>query len=187
MLSSVSPLAGRADRVVVAGVTGSGKTTLARRLSTLWNLPYTELDSLYHGPGWTVRPTFESDVRAIAESERWISEWGYWGSGIGPILGARAQLLVWLDLPRRIALPRLVRRTVWRSIRRQELWSGNVEPPLWTFFTRPDENILRWEMKTHATWRERMPALLEEYPRLEVVRLGHPREVAAWLAGPAAA
>jgi len=186
MLSPTDPLPVRPARALVCGVTGSGKSTLAARLGALWGLPYTELDGLFHGPGWTARPGFERDARALAAGERWITEWGYWSAGMGPVLGDRAQLVVWLDLPRRVALPRLVRRTVRRSIRREVLWNGNVEPPLRTFFTAPEDNIIRWEMKTHDTWRTRMADVERAYPHLYVVRLRRPREVRAWLDGPAA-
>jgi len=151
----------------------------------LWDTPYTELDSLFHGENWTKLPSFEADAEALAAGDRWITEWGYWSSGVKQLLAGRAQLLVWLDLPRRVALPRLIRRTVRRRVLREELWNGNVEPPLHTFFTRPDDNIIRWEMKTHDKWRERMPSVIEEFPHLEVVRVGTARELEAWLSGPA--
>ncbi|HEX5859339.1 MAG TPA: AAA family ATPase [Microbacterium sp.] len=186
MLSALDPLPFAPERVLVCGVTGVGKSTLAARLGVLWDLPCTELDGLFHGPGWTVRPTFEQEVRSLAAGERWVTEWGYWGAGVGPVLGDRAQLVVWLDLPRRVALPRLIRRTVRRSIRREVLWNGNREPPLRTFFTAPGDNIIRWEMKTHGKWRSRMTEVQARYPHLVVVRLKRAREVEAWLGGPAA-
>ena len=46
----------RPERVVVAGVSGVGKSTLARRISDALDLPYTEIDGLYHGAGWIPRP-----------------------------------------------------------------------------------------------------------------------------------
>lgn len=184
MLSADDPLPAPPRRVVIAGTTGVGKSTLARRLADLWHLEYTELDSLFHGPGWTPRPEFLDDVRRVAAGERWVSEWNYFSAGGGQVLGERADLAVWLDLPRRIARARLVRRTLRRSILRQPLWNGNVEPPLWTVLRDPD-HILRWEMRTHGTWRERMPRVAAEYGP-PVVRLRHPREVERWLAGPAA-
>jgi adenylate kinase family enzyme len=183
MLSVDDPLPFRPRRVVIAGTTGVGKSTLARRLADLWDLEYTELDSLFHGPGWTVRPEFLDDVRAVAAGERWVSEWNYFGAGGGQILGARADLAIWLDLPRRVARRRLLRRTVRRRIHRERLWNGNVEPPLWTVLTDPD-HILRWEMRTHGTWKKRMPVVAAEYD-LTVVRITRPRDLDRWLAGPA--
>src|SRR5918995_3432102 len=100
MLSPSDPLPIAPERVLVCGVTGVGKSTLAARLGELWGLPYTDLDGLFHGAGWTKRPTFEQDVHALAADARWVTEWGYWTSGMGPVLGDRAQLLIWLDLPR---------------------------------------------------------------------------------------
>ncbi|MCK6080620.1 AAA family ATPase [Microbacterium sp. EYE_5] len=184
MLSADDPLGFSPHRVVVAGTTGVGKTTLARRLARLWDLEHTELDSLFHGPGWTPRPEFLDDVRRVASGERWVSEWNYFGAGGGQLLGERADLAVWLDLPRRVARTRLLRRTVRRRIRREPLWNGNTEPPLWTVFRDPD-HILRWEMRTHGTWRERMPRVSADYD-LPVVRLTRARDVDRWLAGPAA-
>ena len=74
-----------------------------------------------------------------------------------------------------------------RRIRRELLWNGNIEPPLRTFFTAPEENIIRWEMKTHDKWRHRMPEVERDHPALHVVRLRRARDVEAWLQGPAAA
>ncbi|MDJ1115321.1 AAA family ATPase [Microbacterium dauci] len=183
MLSAHDPLPRAPRRVVIAGTTGAGKSTLARRLAALWSMPYTELDSLYHGPNWTPRPEFLDDVRCIASGERWVSEWGYFSSGGGQILGARADLAIWLDLPRSVARTQLFRRTVRRGLTRELLWNGNVEPPLWTVF-RDRDHILRWEMRTHDTWKQRMPRVAAEYG-LTVVRLSSRRDIAGWLAGPA--
>lgn len=186
LLDSAREVPRRPRRVLVCGVTGVGKSTLAARLGRLWRLPYTELDALHHGPNWSVRPSFESDVAALAAQERWITEWQYHSKGQGPVLGQRADTVVWLDFPRWRARLRLVRRTVRRRLGKVELWHGNIEPPLHVFFTDPQESILRFEMQTHGKWRERMPQLMRDYPHLQVIRLGSPRQVRRWLAGPAA-
>ncbi|RLK49497.1 AAA family ATPase [Microbacterium telephonicum] len=181
-MPDISPLPRDARRrVLVAGTSGVGKSTLARRLAAAWDLSYTELDSLFHGSDWTPRPQFVDDVRAIAAGEAWVSEWSYFSTDAAALLGERAQVLVWLDLPRRIAWPRLLRRTVRRALTREELWNGNVEPPLWTVL-HDEEHILRWEMRTHRKWRERMPSIVRDYPHLVIVRLRHPRDVRRWLA-----
>lgn len=184
MLSAADPLPFRPERVLIAGITGSGKTTLARRLAASWELDHHELDALHHGPDWTPRPAFLDDVQAFAATERWVTEWQYTSKGTNAFLAPRAQLAIWLDYPWRIARARLLRRTLGRSILRTEMYNGNVEKPLWRLaVTRdPAENILAWQTRTRDHWTERMPALQAEFPHLTVVRLRHPRDTERWLA-----
>ena len=67
MLTASDPLPSRTARIAIAGVGGSTKCTLARRLGALLDLPHAEMDALFHGPGWTQMPTFEAEVdRVIA-------------------------------------------------------------------------------------------------------------------------
>ncbi|HZU92743.1 MAG TPA: AAA family ATPase [Microbacterium sp.] len=182
MLSVDDPLPLRPDRVLIAGVTGSGKTTLARRLEAEWRLRHIEIDGLFHGPGWTPRPTFLDDVRAFAAEDRWVTEWQYTSRGTDEILAPRAQLVLWLDYPYRIVRTRLIRRTASRQLRRTELWNGNTERgPLNMFRRDPEENILLWQTKTLHKWEERMPTIEAGFPHLEIVRLRHPRETERWV------
>ena len=179
MLGAHDPLPARPRRVIVAGVSGVGKTTLAGRISDILDIPHTEIDGLFHCENWTPRESFLGDVRALVAGEAWVTEWQY--SLARPLLAERADLLIWLDLPfLRVALPRVIRRTVRRRRRRQELWNGNVEPPLVTFFTDP-EHIVRWAWSTRHTYRERVPRADAEHENLVVVRLRSQREVDAWL------
>ncbi|MEZ5188695.1 MAG: AAA family ATPase [Microbacterium sp.] len=124
-------------------------------------------------------------MRALVAGEAWVTEWQY--SLARPLLARTRDLLIWLDLPfLRVALPRVIRRTVRRRRRRQELWNGNVEPPLVTFFTDP-EHIVRWAWSTRHTYRERVPRADAEHENLVVVRLRSQREVDAWLSSRLAA
>lgn len=166
------------SRVLVAGASGSGKSTVARAVSARLGLPYTELDGLYHGPGWVPRESFVEDVRALAASERWVTEWQY--DVARPILLERADLMVWLDLPRHLIMARVIRRTLRRRLRREVLWNGNVEPPLWTIL-REEEHIVRWAWTTWPRAAERVAIAGEARPDLPVVRLSTRREVARWL------
>lgn len=181
MLGALDPLSRRPQRILIVGVTGVGKTTLAARLSEVLGLPHTELDSLYHGANWSYRESFLPEVEALAATNGWITEWQF--SSARPILLARADLLVWLDLSLRVSLARLIRRTVVRRLRRQQLESGNREPPLWHFFTGRD-HVLAWAVSTHRRNRRTVPALQGSNPQVAIVRLRSQREVDAWLAGP---
>lgn len=183
MLAADDPLAFRAQRVLIAGVTGSGKTTLASRIADQWNLVHHELDALHHGPNWTPRPEFLDDVRAFAATDRWVTEWQYTSKGTDEVLPPRAQLAIWLDYPYRVVRARLIRRTLGRSILRTKVYNGNVEKPIWKLLAtrEPEENILAWQTKTLGYWRAKMPGVRERFPHLTIVRLTHPRETERWL------
>jgi adenylate kinase family enzyme len=184
VLDAHDPLPFRPSRVLIAGVSGSGKTTFAGRVADMLGIPCYELDALHHGPGWVPRPAFLDDVRAVAATDAWVTEWQYTARGVNEVLPPRAQLVIWLDYPDRIVRARLWRRTLGRSILRRELWNGNREPTLWKLATTTsaEENVLRWQTKTLNRWRERMPAHEMEFPHLTIVRLRHPREARRWLA-----
>lgn len=182
MLGFDDPLPHRPRRIAVAGVSGVGKTTLGTRISEVLGIPHAEIDALFHGPGWTPRSEFLDDVRALIEEDAWVTEWQY--SDARPLLTARADLLVWLDLPfSTVTLPRVVARTLRRRLGREPLWNGNIEPPLHTFFTDP-EHIVRWSISTRGNYRERLPVVAAERPELPIVRLRSTREVERWLSGP---
>jgi adenylate kinase family enzyme len=179
MLGAADPLPRRPRRILVCGVTGSGKSTFAQELAGVLDLPYTEIDSLYHGPHWVPRPQFVEEVDALIAGDAWVTEWQY--RIVRERLLDRAEVLIWLDYPFRITLARLVRRTIRRRLRREVLWHGNTEPPLRTFFTKPDEHIVRWALSTRDKYRERVPAVTAARADLTVIRLGSPSEANAWL------
>lgn len=184
MLRFDDPLPSRPRRVVVAGVSGVGKSTLAGRIAEVLDVPHVEIDALFHGPDWQPRESFLDDVHAFTARDAWTTEWQY--STARPILTARADLFVWLDLPfATVTLPRVMRRTLRRRIRREELWNGNIEPPLHTFFTDP-EHIVRWSISTRSKYRERVPEVEAQHPELAIVRLRSQHEVDAWVEGPLA-
>lgn len=169
-------------RILVGGVSAAGKTTLARELARRLDLPYIELDALFHGPGWQPRPEFIDDVARFAATDAWVTDsHGY--RSVRDLLWSRADTVIWLDYPRRVVMSRVVRRTAVRRWRREPLFNGNLEPPMWTIFT-DREYIVRWAWSSFASRRadmERRQAA-REYRHLTIVRLRHPRETARWLA-----
>lgn len=181
LLGHSDSLPRRPSRVLVAGTSGSGKTTLAARIADALAVPHVELDSLFHGPDWTPRASFEEDVLRFSEGPAWVTEWQY--GSVRAHLAERCDLLVWLDLPRLVVMRQVARRTLVRRLRRQPLWHGNVEPPLRTILTDP-EHIVRWAWITHHQTGVRVDALLQERPDLPVVRLRSHHEACHWVRGP---
>lgn len=181
ILDADDPLPRRPRRVLVAGTSGSGKTTLAGRLAPLLQAPHVEIDGLFHGPSWTRRPSFEDDVHRFSRDPCWVTEWQY--DSVRTHLADRADLLVWLDLPRFTVMRQVVRRTIVRRLRRQVLWNGNAEPPIWTVFTDP-EHIVRWAWTTHGRAAGRVKELAARRSDLPIVRLRSRAEIDHWLRGP---
>ncbi len=184
LLTARSPLPRRPRRVLVAGTSGAGKTTVAARVGDALGIGPVEIDVLFHGPGWRPREQFLADVETFTARPTWVTEWQY---GVArPLLAERADLLVWLDLPRHTVMRQVVRRTLRRRLRREVLWNGNVEPPLWRVLV-DDEHIIRWSWRTHPRTTHRVLDLLAARPELPVVRLASSDEVATWIEGPLAA
>jgi adenylate kinase family enzyme len=137
-------------RVVVLGVSGAGKTTLAKRLG----LPYLDMNALLEGPHESVAARVDDAIAA----ETWAADASL-QKYVGDRVLERADLIIWLDLPLRIAL----RRTVLRSRRDRERPYG----------------LVAGAVRSHFSNRKRFPARLEPFG---AVRLRSPHDVESWLA-----
>lgn len=162
---------------VIASASGNGKTTLGRDLARRLGVPFVELDALVHGPGWV--ETSDDDLRAQVEpilaSDGWVID-GAYRRKLGDLVLDSADVVVWLDLPIRVWLPRLIRRT-WRRIRRREqLWNGNTESLRLAIWGR--ESLFVWAFRSHFRLRREWPLALA-HPN--VVRLRTPCEVKSFL------
>jgi adenylate kinase family enzyme len=166
------------QRVVVVGQSGAGKTTVARQLAAHLHAPHLELDAFFHGPHWEPVPTFVDDVDAASSAAAWVADGNY--SLVRDLLWARADTIVWLDLPRTATLLRVLRRTTIRVVTKPELWNGNRER--WQTVLRSSHPI-RWTWQTfhrhRAAYEERMRD--PRWQHLAVVRLRSPAEVRTWL------
>jgi adenylate kinase family enzyme len=172
-------------RVSVAGISGSGKTTLARALAERLGVAYVELDALFHGTNWTHTPADEMRARveaAIATaSNGWIIDGNYRdGERLSDLVLGQADTLVWLELPLRLSMARLARRT-WRRLRtREELWSGNREQLNNLVGVR--EGLFAWAVRSYFRHRHEVPLAVARNRHLHVVHLRTPREVERFLA-----
>lgn len=182
LISPSTPLPHHPLRVLVAGNSGAGKTTLAQLIAEAMGgtTEHVEIDSLFHGPNWQPRSNFVEEVDAFSRATTWVTEWSY-TSILGQLLADRADLMVWLDLPRWQVALQVLQRTLKRRVPRpQQLWNGNVEPPLRTFFTDP-EHVARYAIVHHPQKRRKFLRMADNRPELTIVRLDSHRKAESWL------
>jgi adenylate kinase family enzyme len=163
---------------VIASTSGNGKTTLGRQLAARLGVPFVELDALVHGPGWVETPDDElrAQVEPIVASDGWVID-GAYRDKLGDLVFDGADLVVWLDLPMRVWLPRLLRRTARRVAGREELWNGNRETLANVIWGR--ESLLVYAVRSHFRRRRDYPTALASW---EVVRLRTTADVERFLA-----
>jgi len=163
----------RANRVLVIGCSGGGKTTLSRRIADHFDLAYRSLDrEVFWLPGWQSRDRQEqrSLIGRLVENERWVMD------GSNPssfdLRLPRADLVFWVRVARRVALMGVIRRAArhYGSVR-SDMANGCPE-------RLPDRAFLSyiWNFeRTHAPIFERN---IDQYgPKVPVAVLRSHREM----------
>jgi adenylate kinase family enzyme len=172
------------QRVTVVGNSGSGKSTLSASLAARLGLPYVELDAIFHQPNWTELPSevFRARVADVVAGESWVVDGNY--SVVRDIVWARADTVVWLDLPRRTVTRSIVSRSAHRVVTRKELWAGNRERLRNLLAWDPERSIIRWSWTNHTKYADRYVAAIDDpaWSHLRFIRL-RSRAAAAGLLG----
>jgi adenylate kinase family enzyme len=172
------------NRILIVGTTGSGKTTLSRRLAAELALPHIELDSLHWEPGWVEAPdpVFQSRLAdaLTAAPDGWVVDGNYFAR-TEPVTWVAADTAVFLDFPLPLILVRLLRRTVRRSLTKEELWGSNRER-LRSLVSR--DSLLWWAIKTHHRNRQRYRRRLDDadWQHVRFVRLRNDAQVEQYVA-----
>ena len=116
------------DRINVRG--GGGKTTLARAISTRQGVPFIELDDIHWLPDFH---ELDEDNFRTATTEaindagsRWVVDGNYMMKP-GDNVMKRTDMVVWLNLPWRVVLWRILKRSVARAWTKETIGGGNQE------------------------------------------------------------
>lgn len=174
------------QRILVVGDSGSGKSTVGAEIARMRGLETVELDALYWGPGWKPAEdeVFRDGVRAAVSAEAWVIAGNYFPR-VRDLSWPRADTIIWLDLPMRITIPRLLRRT-WRRWRSGEpSWGGQER--FWAQFKLwdVDASMIAYTVSVHWKRRRRFLGAMQDED-LSHVRFEHLRsaaEVERFLAG----
>ena len=101
-------------KIVIVGISASGKSAFGQRLSESLGLPVTFMDKVMWRPGWQYVGDEETAtvLDEITQGEVWLIE-GYVVGVARPMVFQRADTVIYLDYPRHISLWRYLKR-VWK-------------------------------------------------------------------------
>ena len=99
------------NKIVVVGVSASGKTTFSRKLSEKLKLPLTLMDSIMWKPGWNYIGDEEviQILDTISKEPKWIIE-GYINTLSRSFIFDRADLIIYLDYSPLVSAWRYIKR-----------------------------------------------------------------------------
>lgn len=169
-------------RINIIGTSGSGKTTIGRRLAEILESPFIEMDAIFWGPNWSAPEDkeFFPRLEKALEGNSWVLDGGY--SRTTPIKWARVEAVVWIDYNFPRTLYQAIIRATKRLITREELWpgTGNRES-LRMLFSK--DSIVLWTITSYRRKRRNIIKLMEasEYKHIKFHRLRSPRETEAFL------
>ena len=167
-------------RIAVVGVSGNGKTTLARAAAAKLGVPYVELDALNHKPGWI--EASDEELRAAADEatrgDAWVADGSYYAK-LGMLVHDRADEVVWLDQALALVLYRLVKRAVIDIVTKRDMFNGNRQTWRFAFWGR--DSLVGYAIRMYFGRRRAWP---QQFAAVDtpVTRLRRPREVERWLA-----
>lgn len=168
-------------RIVIVGVSCSGKTTYGRNLSKILGHRFVDLDDINWSPGWVSTPREEllPKVKEALGGERWIISGNY--SAVQDFIFNEVDTIVWLDYSRFVVAKRAISRTFRRVFLKEACCNGNYETIRQTFFSK--DSILLWVYKTYSKRKNRYTALKkdERYRRKNFLHFKNPLEAQNYL------
>jgi adenylate kinase family enzyme len=165
-----------ANRILVIGCSGGGKTTLSLQLCRRLGLPFVSMDrDFFWLPGWVQRSKTQERalIAAKVADDRWLMD------GTGPstfdLRLPRADVVIWVRLRRKVCLWGVIKRTI-RSYGRERLEMAPGCPE------RLDWEFLRYIWNFEKKDTPKVVAGLKQFgPTVPVLQLKTRRDMRALL------
>ncbi|NTJ64329.1 AAA family ATPase [Agrobacterium rhizogenes] len=125
----------KAERILIIGCSGTGKSTLAQAIASLRDLTYVSMDrDIFWLPGWKSRPRPEAIalIEQAVAGPRWIMDGN--SPGTLPLRLPRTDIVIWRRPSRHVALRGVISRWLrYRGRSRPEMAPGCPERLDWKF------------------------------------------------------
>lgn len=164
-------------RINVVGTSGSGKSTFSQMLADKLNYPYLEMDAMFWKPNWqeSTDKEFFMTLKEKLTEDCWVLDGNY--NRTAPIKWDRVDTVVWIDYSFSRTLYQSVKRALFRSITKQEIWenTGNIESFKRSFLSK--DSIILWTLKTYKNNRARYQSMLSDpkYKHIKFVHITSPK------------
>ena len=162
------------ERIIIIGCGGAGKSTLARKLGEVLDLPVVHLDKLFWKPGWveTSREEFDALLAQELAKNQWIMDGNF--NRTMPERIKRCDTIIYLDFSRFACLMGVLKRviTTYGKVR-PDMGEGCPE--------RIDLEFLKWVWNFNKNKRESYYKMLNEVENVETIVLKNRRAVKLFL------
>ena len=162
------------QRIMIIGCGGAGKSTLARKLGEMLDLPVVHLDKLFWKPGWVEmeREEFDALIQAELKKEKWIMDGNF--NRTLPERIRYCDTIIYLDFSRIACLMGVLKRiiTTYGTVR-PDMGEGCPE--------RIDLDFLKWVWNFNKNKRESYYKMLNEVENVETIVLKNRRAVRLFL------
>ncbi|WP_068781077.1 DNA topology modulation protein [Paenibacillus sp. GM2] len=142
-------------KIMIIGANGSGKSTFARKLGEILNVPVHHLDYYFWKPRWQETPPEEWNefINHLVQEDQWIID-GYYGRTLDIRLEA-ADVIFFMDLSPWVTTYRVIKRRIqYHGKSRPDLNEGCPESIDWPFIK------YSWNFR-----RDKRPAVMEKLQR----------------------
>nr|WP_133706221.1 AAA family ATPase [Rhizobium sp. BK313] len=181
-LAEVANQIRRADRILVIGCSGGGKSTLSQEIAARFGLSYISIDrDVLWLPGWVQRdrPEQRSIIAEKILGERWIMD-GTNTSSFDLRL-PRTDIVIWVRMPRLLC--------IWGALSRWLKWIGRTRPEMAPGCNeRVEWQFLQFIWTFEEKYTPRIVAALAQHgpnvPVLQLTSRGRMRELLDLLAVP---